>query len=152
MATPFAVATLLIVDDDEAMLRLVHQSIVTGIQDELLIETFTDSVKAMARINEGGVDILITDLRLPEVDGIDLLLAAKRRRAHVQVLLMTAASSMSKLFAALESGAVDYVIKPFDPRSMVARVREAIERQRRWRTALAETCRQLRAPALTGNP
>lgn len=132
-------STLLVVDDDPSMTRLVVKVIERSIGEKITVEALTDPAKARIRIDDGGVDILLTDLEMPAIDGLDLLRCAKRRNACTQVLFFTGHSSQDALLSALELGAVDYLLKPVDQLILVELIAQAHHRQQRWRQALAET-------------
>ncbi|MCA9271398.1 MAG: response regulator [Planctomycetales bacterium] len=135
-------ASLLVVDDDPCMVRLLVMVISRAFGEDIAVEGFTDVRLAVERIEEGSVDILLTDLEMPEVDGLELLRIAKRRNAYTQVLLLTGRSSHEALLAALEAGATDYALKPFDQQQLLELVSQAHERRKRWQRALVDTWQQ----------
>ena len=134
--------TVLIVDDDPSVVRLLEAVVTHEFGDQLDVETLVESVDACHRIDVGGVDILVTDLEMPGMNGIELLRAAKRRNAFTQVLFLTGHSTQEAILDALENGATDYLLKPVDQQSLVDLVRQALCRVQRWRLALGETWRQ----------
>lgn len=142
MSDIFSPLTLLIVDDDPAIVRLLNEVIRTDLGGELAVESLTDPTLALRRIEEGGVDLLLTDLEMPNIDGIELLRCAKNRNALAQVFFVTGHSTLDQLLAALELGATDYVLKPVLLTPLLELIRDAVTRQRRWRMALAGTWRQ----------
>ena len=135
---------LLIVDDDESIVRLFGTIIEKAFGEEISVETLIDPVEATAYLEQGGVDILLTDLDMPDITGLDLLRSAKRRNDTTQVLFVTGKSSGDALLEALEGGATDYLLKPVDHELLVELVGQAHLRHRRWRHALLETLRQRR--------
>jgi len=137
-------ATLLLVDDDPSIVRLLAAIIEKSCGGDLAIETLTDPSKARERIIERGVDILLTDLEMPGVNGLELLRCAKKRNACTQVLFFTGHSSHEALLEALELGATDYLLKPVDQDELLELISQAFSRQKRWHLALAETWRQRR--------
>ncbi len=132
-------SSLLVVDDDPSMTRLVVTVLKRALGDAITIEALTDPAVARERIDEGGIDILLTDLEMPAINGLDLLRCAKRRNACTQVLFFTGHSSQDALLSALELGAVDYLLKPVDQQDLVELITQAHHRQQRWRRALVET-------------
>ena len=89
---------------------------------------------------EGNIlDILVTDLEMPGVNGLELLRCAKRRNVCAQVLFVTGHSTLDALTDALELGATDYLLKPLDQAELVELIGDAERRVRRWREALAGT-------------
>ena len=135
-------ATLLLVDDDPSILRLLEKVIEQSFAEHLKVETLLDATEARDRIEQGGVDILLTDLEMPSVNGLELLRSAKRRNAHSQVLLLTGHSSHQALLDALELGASDYLLKPFEQAELLELVGQAHSRLRRWKMALLSTWKQ----------
>ncbi len=136
--------SLLIVDDDPAMVRLLASFVRDEFGDELDVSTLTEAIDACQQIELGGVDILLTDLEMPNMNGLELLRNAKRRNAFTQVIFLTGHSTQEAILDALENGATDYLLKPVDRQQLIARVREALDRVTRWRHALGETWRQRR--------
>ena len=139
---------LLLVDDDPSIVRLLSTVISDALGGEIQIESLTDPAEALDCIDQGGIDILLTDLDMPHIDGLDLLRAAKRRNSSTQVLFITGQSSGDALMKALDDGATDYLLKPVDHSVLVELVSQAHHRHRRWRTALIETLRQRREKTL----
>ncbi|MCP4170782.1 MAG: response regulator [Fuerstiella sp.] len=132
---------LLLVDDDPNMIRLLTSVISCTADVDFDVESLTDPVCARNRIEEGGVDILVTDLEMPAVNGLELLRCAKRRNAATQVLFMTGHSTQEALLSALEHGASDYLLKPVNQLELLSLLRHAYERQQRWKKALLGTWR-----------
>ncbi|MHC4404664.1 MAG: response regulator [Planctomycetota bacterium] len=136
---PNLATKLLLVDDDPSIVRLLTTVIDQEFGGEIEITCLTDSQDALAWIQEQVVDILVTDLEMPGVSGLELLRTAKRRNVSTQVVFITGYSTLDALVEALESGANDYLPKPIDPSELVDLVRSAQERHRRWQAALADT-------------
>ncbi|MEA1952031.1 MAG: response regulator [Planctomycetota bacterium] len=130
---------LLVVDDDPSMVRLLKKIIERQFENEIELTSLTDPKEARRQIEAQIVDILITDLEMPGVNGLELLRCAKRRNACTQVLFMTGHSTLDALTDALELGATDYLIKPLDQAQLIKLVGDAQERLLRWREALAGT-------------
>jgi DNA-binding response OmpR family regulator len=84
--------------------------------------------RAIARLSEGGWDMLILDLALPECDGFDVLRAISGRRLEVPVLVLSARRGVETKVAALDGGASDYLSKPFALDELLARVRALLRR------------------------
>ena len=130
---------LLVVDDDPSMARLLAKVIERQFADGIELTSLTDPREARRQIEEHIVDILITDLEMPGVNGLELLRCAKRRNASTQVLFLTGHSTLDALTDALELGATDYLLKPLDQAQLIKLVGDAQERLLRWREALAGT-------------
>ncbi len=143
--------SLLLVDDDESMVRLLSRIIERSFGDRIELHALTDSLAAMAWIESNLADILVTDLEMRGVDGLELLRSVKRKNPCAQVLLITGHSTLEALTDALEFGATDYLLKPFDQAELIALIDDADKRLRRWRAALAGTMAARRkSAALSG--
>jgi len=143
---------LLLVDDDPSMVRLLAKIIDRSFGDRMEMRSLTDPTTARDAIERDLIDILVTDLEMPGINGLGLLRCAKRRNALTQVLFVTGQSSLDALTDALELGATDYLLKPLDQAELVELLEQAQKRVRRWRQALAGTfdARALRVPAAAG--
>jgi len=130
---------LLLVDDDSSMVRLLQKIIERQFEGKIELTSLTDPKEARRQIEAQIVDILVTDLEMPGVNGLELLRCAKRRNPCTQVLFMTGHSTLDALTDALELGATDYLLKPLDQMQLIKLVGDAQERLLRWREALAGT-------------
>lgn len=139
--------TVLIVDDDAALLRLVSTVLRKAFGDEIQIEMLDNPREACDFLDRHSVDVLLTDLEMPEMSGVALQKFAKARNAFTQVLFLTGHSTQRTLLEALENGATDYLLKPVDRELLVELVRQAVQRVARWRQALGATWRQRRREA-----
>lgn len=140
---------LLLIDDDASMVRLLARIIQSEFGDQIELESLTDPADALRRLGERYYDMLITDLEMPGVDGLALLRCAKKRNAWTQVMFVTGKASQDTLLSAMELGAADYLIKPVQSAELLMLVRQAFDRQRRWREALADSWRKRREAELT---
>jgi DNA-binding NtrC family response regulator len=129
----------LVVDDDPQMARLLEAVIQQACPDDVQIKTATHPKAARQYLETEVVDLLVTDLEMPGISGIELLRCAKRRNAWTQVLLVTGHSSLGALADAMELGAADYLLKPLDWDELKDAVGCVISRLFRWRRALAGT-------------
>ncbi len=115
---------ILIVDDEPNMCRSLK--IMLGEEDRYEILTETDPRKALARL-EAGLDLVITDLSMPEVDGLEILRRAKTANEEIQVVIMTAYSTVESAVVAMKLGALEYLIKPFSNDEMLLTVEKALK-------------------------
>lgn len=103
-------ANILIVEDEPKMLRLLE----LNLSDEgFSTLTAQDAETGLKIIRREKVDIVLTDLKLPGMNGLDFLQAAKRTNANLPVIVMTAYGSVETAVEAMKAGASDYVLKPF---------------------------------------
>ncbi len=112
---------LLVVDDSEDM-RLMVRDVLTSAGHE--VETAPDGKSALAAITRREPDLLVLDLVMPGMSGIDVCRAVKRNpfQARIPILMLTAHGDVEHKVAGFEAGADDYLAKPFDPRELRARV------------------------------
>ncbi len=144
---PNAVTKLLLVDDDPSMVRLLTAVLQRSFHEAIEVNCLTNPEDAMAWIEREVVEILITDLEMPGISGLELLQCAKRRNAFTQVFFITGHSTLDALMGAFEMGATDYLLKPLDQPQLIELVDDAQKRLRRWREALAGTLAAQHVPA-----
>jgi DNA-binding NtrC family response regulator len=77
------------------------------------LETFTDPNEALTRFSEKKVDVLITDLKMKEIDGIEILKLVKKVSPETKVIIITGFATVEKAKEALKIGAYDFIAKPF---------------------------------------
>ncbi|KZX20033.1 DNA-binding response regulator MtrA [Rathayibacter tanaceti] len=110
---------ILVVDDDAALAEMI--GIVLRAED---YEVFfcADGSGALEAFRRARPDLVLLDLMLPGIDGIEVCRAI-RAESGVPVIMLTAKSDTSDVVQGLESGADDYMVKPFDPKELVARIK-----------------------------
>ena len=91
------------------------------------VETAYDGATAIDMAKSGGFDLIILDLMMPQVDGLTACMRI-REFSNVPIIMLTARSEEYDKLAGLEGGADDYVVKPFSPRELVARVKAVLAR------------------------
>jgi two-component system alkaline phosphatase synthesis response regulator PhoP len=122
---------ILIVDDEPQIVRVLKGYLETaGFQ----VITASDGTEAIAAFRHESPDLVVLDLMLPEVDGLDVARAI-RRQGDVPIIMLTARVEETDRLIGLELGADDYVTKPFSPREVVARVRAVLRRTERTEPA-----------------
>ena len=100
---------VLVIDDDPSIVRLLTLLIERRLGDKLNVCGLTDSGEALAWLERNCCDILVSDIDMPDVDGLQMLRYAKRRNAWTQVIFITAHSTWDRLTEAVEFGASDYL-------------------------------------------
>ncbi len=118
---------VLIVEDDADIAALIaHYLAKSGYS----AETISDGGRALARAREASPDLLILDLMLPGLNGLEVCreLRADARTANVPIIMLTARGEESERILGLDVGADDYVVKPFSPNELMARVRALLRR------------------------
>ena len=125
MSEPLKVLLL----DDEPIVGKRLKPALTKIGCE--VEVFEDSRKALERLEEVNFDIVVTDIRMDEVDGIEILEHVQQKSPRTRVIMITGYAMMSLAKKAMEKGAFDFIAKPFKPddlRRTVAKAAEALGR------------------------
>ena len=118
---------LLVVDDEEPQ-RTMLASILGRAGFDVV--TAADGAEALERLDGAAFDLLLTDQRMPRIDGLELLEQARRLQPRTPVVLMTAHGTVSTAVQAMKRGAADYLTKPFD-RDELLLVVEKVMRHRR---------------------
>ena len=115
---------ILLIDDDEELCELVSEYLtVEGFE----IEAVHDGASGLEKALAGSFDLAILDVMLPKINGFDVL-RNLRERSKLPVLMLTARGDDMERIVGLESGADDYLPKPFNPRELVARMRAILRR------------------------
>jgi DNA-binding response OmpR family regulator len=121
---------VLVVEDDPDIVELiVHYLRAEGFE----VQALGDGRQALERIRAGGPDLVVLDLQLPGLDGLSLCAELRRDRQTraIPVIMLTARGDEADRVVGLEVGADDYVVKPFSPKELVARVRALLRRLER---------------------
>lgn len=115
---------ILVVDDEQKMVKLVRTYLEGA---GFRVVTAFDGQEALTLFRHEQPDLIVLDLMLPGIDGLDVARAV-RRTSEVPIIMLTARAEEIDRLIGLELGADDYVIKPFSPRELVARVRTVLRR------------------------
>jgi DNA-binding NtrC family response regulator len=118
---------ILIVDDEEIVLRSCQRILAGG---EYLVDAVSSGPEALRKAGETDYDIVVLDIMMPGMDGIEVLQQLKERHPGVDVIMVTGLSEIKTAVQAMKLGAFDYLPKPFDPDELKHVVERAIERRR----------------------
>ena len=118
-------ATILVVDDEPRIRDLITEHLQHA---GFSCAQAADGTQALAALGQGGVDLVILDIMMPFMDGMTCLREMRARKITTPVIMLTARSEEYDKLAGLEGGADDYVVKPFSPRELVARVKAVLAR------------------------
>jgi DNA-binding NtrC family response regulator len=103
---------VLIIDDEEIVCKRLKPAIEKmGCE----VETFLDPQQALRRIEDKEFDVVVTDVRMDEIDGIQVLEHAKKKSARTKVIVITGYAMMALAREAMQKGAFDFISKPFKP-------------------------------------
>lgn len=128
VGNPVELFLLLIVDDDEQILSLLHDLLAP--EKRYRISTATDPRRALELLRAGPFDLLITDYRMPEMTGLDLIREARRLHPDLIGILVTGFAWPNAATEATEAGAYDLMLKPLNIGEVRVRIRNACERIR----------------------
>ncbi|MFN7955426.1 MAG: sigma-54 dependent transcriptional regulator [bacterium] len=116
-----------LVVDDESPIRVVCRRVLD--RDGYHVEEAADGKAALELLELGEFDVIVTDLKMPELQGLDLLREVKARQPEVEVIMMTAHGTVQDAIEAMKHGALDFLVKPFDLDELSISVAKAIERR-----------------------
>jgi len=118
---------ILIVEDDRDIVELVRYNLE---KDDFQVQAVGDGVSALAQVKKSPPDLVILDLMLPKLSGLEICKEIRRDASlnRLPILMLTARGDEADRVVGLEIGADDYVTKPFSPRELVARVKALLRR------------------------
>ena len=120
-------ARVLVVDDEEIVVRSCLRALAdSGYRTEAV----QSGAEALAKIADGAYDVLVLDIMMPKMDGIEVLRRVKETHPDVEVIMITGLSQIETAVSAMKLGAFDYLSKPFDPDELKLAVARAMERRR----------------------
>ncbi|MBU1570154.1 MAG: response regulator, partial [Proteobacteria bacterium] len=119
---------ILIVDDEPDMRQLLKRSLEPDL--ECRVETASSGEMALRFLEENNVDMVLADIKMPGMDGLELLELIKRDHPDLTVVMMTAFGRIETAVEAMKRGAYDFITKPFDHDALILRLSKAVERSR----------------------
>lgn len=119
--------TILIVEDKDSMAKMLQETMETAGYHPLVARDGTEGIR---KIRENKIDLVLTDLKLPEKDGMEVLKAAKEENPILPVIMMTAFGTVDVAVKAIKEGAFDFITKPFDTDHLLHLIKKAMETQR----------------------
>src|SRR5688572_5859813 len=123
-----ASASILIVEDEPEIGALMQFHLE---REGFAVRITTSGRKALTQVDSNPVDLILLDLMLPDLDGLEVCRRLKRKpqTMHVPILIVSAKGEESDIVTGIELGAEDYITKPFSPRVLVARVKNVLRRR-----------------------
>lgn len=140
-------ARVYVVDDDRAIRWVLEQSLA---QPDLEVTSFEDADSALEAIRRLPPDVLVTDIRMPGTDGLALMSNARAVCPHLPVIVTTAHSDLDSAVASYQSGAFEYLPKPFDVDEALSLVRRAVAHSRERGHPLTANAEQAPRPEIIG--
>ena len=119
---------ILIVDDDQRILKLLKQFL---LENNFLVSTTTSPVEALELMDKFIFDLIILDVMMPEITGIEFAKKIQANGKEMPIVMLTALSEPEDRVKGLESGAGDYITKPFEPRELLLRIQNLINSHNR---------------------
>ena len=116
----------ILIVDDEANVRVVFSDVLR--KESYMVKGVKDGPEAIKAIGEETFDLALVDLRMPRMDGIEVLENIKKRKPEIPVIIYTGYGSVTTAVEAMRKGAADYLNKPFSPEDLKSSIRKALER------------------------
>ncbi len=125
--SPTGPRRILVIEDEQDIRELINYNLT---REGYEVELAASGEEGLRRVRERRPDLVLLDLMLPGVDGLEVCrrLKSDRQNAPIQIMMLTAKGEDADVVAGLELGADDYVVKPFSPRVLLARVRAVLRR------------------------
>ncbi|MGE4297774.1 MAG: response regulator [Desulfovibrionaceae bacterium] len=117
---------VLLVDDEEDFLSVVAKRLA---KRELRVATATSGEGALAHIEAAPVDVVVLDLKMPDMDGLQTLRAIKAMKPGIEVIMLTGHADLATAVSGMEIGAFDYLLKPTDVDELLYKLRDARKKQ-----------------------
>ena len=118
-------ATVLIVDDDQKLLKMLQR---TMMYEGLNVVTASNGEEALTQVDTSQPEIIVLDWMMPKMDGLEVVQRLRAENNQTYILMLTARDALENRVQGLESGADDYLVKPFSPVELVARVHAMLRR------------------------
>ncbi|SFS71588.1 response regulator transcription factor [Marininema halotolerans] len=131
---------VLVVDDEPSIVKLVQFNLE---KEGYQVLVASDGEAALSKVSEEQPDLIVLDLMLPKVDGLEVCKQVRAQNHHLPILMLTAKTEEFDKVLGLELGADDYMTKPFSPRELTARVKAILRRMEAMRQTDENTPNQL---------
>ena len=127
---------ILLIDNEEGLCRMMEQVL---LDNGYLVRTYTNPVKAVEEFSPAAWDLVITDIKMPGMTGLEVLQRVKEQARDLPVIIITAYATVEMSIQAMRKGAYDMLTKPFEPEELIYRVKNALQQ-----AMLTEENRELR--------
>lgn len=118
--------SILLVDDDESFIRPLCLTLEAEGYD---VAAAIEGREALERVRSGNVDVMILDMLMPDVDGLEILRRTREVSPLTEIVVLTGHGSVSAGLEAMGLGAFDYLLKPCEPDDLLDRIRRALEKK-----------------------
>jgi len=116
---------ILIVDDNENMCITLQDILLDEGYDVLVANS---GQEALSVINEQSPHLVITDIRMPNIDGLELLQLVKSNHPRIEIIIMTAVGEVNSYLSAMKNGALEYITKPINPKILKTMIAKSLRR------------------------
>lgn len=120
------ISSILVAEDDQVQREVIEDILLKA---GYLVTAADSGAAALEQLKAREFDLLLTDMKMPQMDGLTLLQEAKRRRPGLEVVMMTAHATIETAIRAMKEGAADYLSKPFDKEELLVVVDKVLEKQ-----------------------
>jgi DNA-binding NtrC family response regulator len=121
------VAHICVIDDQEVMRESVAQTLLRADHE---VTAFADSKRALAAILKADYDVIVTDLKMPGLDGIEIVKSVRDAQCDIPIIIMTAFATVPRAVQAIRFGAYDFIQKPFDGDNLIMQIERALQHRR----------------------
>jgi len=121
------IASILVVDDDDAV-RMALTDVVE-LKSQYRTDQAATGQEALDKLGKKSFDVVLLDLTLPDIDGMDLLCRLKESRYLAEVIILTGLTSLEKAEEAVAKGAFAYLVKPSSPQILMATIEKALQKR-----------------------
>jgi len=135
-------AEILVVDDERQLLMAVHETLE---RKGYAVTTASNGVEAIKKLREGNFQLMISDVRMPHMDGLELLQRARQLAPQTPVVLLTAYATVENAVEAMRFGAKDYLLKPFTSIQLIGAVERHVAKiqEHPAQTSIIGSCKQM---------
>jgi len=117
----------ILIVDDETNVRTVFSDVLR--REGYIVKAVKDGPEAIKAIGEETFDLALVDLRMPQMDGIEVLENIKKRKPQISVIIYTVHGSVTTAVEAMRKGAADYLNKPFSPDELMIAIKKALQQK-----------------------
>jgi len=117
---------ILVVDDEVNVIESFRQLL----EDDYRVSTATSGEEALEKVEKENLDLILLDIKMPGMDGIEVLRRIGELKENVDVIMVTAVNTMKTAIEAMKLGAYDYITKPFDVDEVIVSINKALEKRR----------------------
>ncbi|HET6515924.1 MAG TPA: response regulator [Thermodesulfovibrionales bacterium] len=115
---------ILVIDDEEIVRVSCKKCLAPEGYD---VDVAPSGIEGMKMAETSAYDLILTDLKMPDMDGMEFLLKTREKRPAAKVIMITGYSTVENAVKAIKSGAFNYIEKPFTPDALVAAVKDALD-------------------------